>query len=80
MIRTGPMGDWYLPWSSGWNVERLRQHPHGVRLGDIRTGVLREKLLTKNKRVQLRSDDIAGEAARILARRSCDDGRRSRSS
>ena len=66
MIRTGPMGDWYLPWSSGWNVERLRQHPHGVRLGDIRTGVLGEKLLTKNKRVQLRSDDIAGEAARIL--------------
>jgi formate dehydrogenase len=66
MIRTGPMGDRYLPWSSGWSVERLRQHPHGVKLGDIRTGILREKLLTKDKRIHLRNADIAGEAVRIL--------------
>jgi formate dehydrogenase len=66
MIRTGPMGDRYLPWSDGWNVERLRQHPHGVRLGDIRTGILREKLMTKDKRIHLENADIAGEAARIL--------------
>jgi anaerobic selenocysteine-containing dehydrogenase len=67
MIRTGPMGDKYLPWSSGWNVERLREHPHGVKLGEIRTGVLREKLMTADKRVHLRSDDIGREAERLLA-------------
>ncbi len=66
MIRTGPMGDWYLPWSRGWNVARLATYPHGVRLGALRTGVLREKLLTADKRVALRSDDIAREADRLL--------------
>ena len=66
MIRTGPMGDWYLPWSRGWNVARLAEHPHGVRLGELRTGVLRAKLLTADKRVALRSDDIAREADRLL--------------
>jgi anaerobic selenocysteine-containing dehydrogenase len=67
MIRTGPMGDKYLPWSNGWNVERLREHPHGVKLGEIRTGILREKLMTADKRVHLRSDDIGREAERLLA-------------
>lgn len=67
MIRTGPMGDKYLPWSKGWNVERLREHPHGVRLGEIRTGVLREKLMTADKRIHLRSEDIGREAERLLA-------------
>ncbi len=66
MIRTGPMGDRYLPWSRGWNVERLRVHPHGVTLGDIRTGVLRDKLLTSDKRIHLKNDDIGAEAARLL--------------
>jgi anaerobic selenocysteine-containing dehydrogenase len=67
MIRTGPMGDKYLPWSNGWNVDRLREHPHGVKLGEIRTGILREKLMTADKRVHLRSDDIGREAERLLA-------------
>ena len=67
MIRTGPFGDWYLPWSKGWNVARLQQHPHGVRIGTLRTGIIREKLLTKDKRIHLRSDDVAREAERILA-------------
>jgi formate dehydrogenase len=67
MIRTGPMGDWFLPWSKGWNVARLAEHPHGVRLGELRTGVLREKLLTADKRIHLRSDDVAREAERLRA-------------
>ena len=66
MIRTGPMGDRYLPWSSGWSVARLREHPHGVRLGGLRTGILREKLMTADGRVHLQSDDIGREAERIL--------------
>jgi formate dehydrogenase len=66
MIRTGPMGDWYLPWSKGWNLARLGEHPHGVALGEIRTGVLRDKLMTADKRIHLRCHDIAGEAERIV--------------
>jgi anaerobic selenocysteine-containing dehydrogenase len=65
MIRTGPMGDWYLPWSKGWNIARLATHPHGVRLGELRTGILGEKLLTADKRIHFRSDDIAREAERL---------------
>jgi anaerobic selenocysteine-containing dehydrogenase len=67
MIRTGPMGDRYLPWSRGWSVERLRQHPHGVRLGALRTGILREKLMTADKRIHLETPHIAREVERLLA-------------
>jgi len=67
MIRTGPMGDRYLPWSSGWSVARLKEHPHGVRLGELRTGILREKLMTPDKRIHLKNEHIAREAERILA-------------
>ena len=72
MIRTGPMGDRFLPWSRGWNVARLAEHPHGVRLGAVRTGILREKLMTKDKRVHFTSPAIAGEADRLLANRLAD--------
>ena len=58
MIRTGPFGDWYLPWSKGWNVARLKQHPHGVRLGGLRTGIL-ARSCDVDKRIHLRSDDVA---------------------
>ncbi len=66
MVRTGPFGDRYLPWSSGWSIERLKQHPHGVALGAVRTGVLREKLLTKDGRIHLRTEEIGREAERLL--------------
>lgn len=66
MVRTGPFGDRYLPWSSGWSIARLEQHPHGVALGAVRTGVLREKLLTQDKRIHLRAEDIQREAERLL--------------
>jgi formate dehydrogenase len=67
MIRTGPFGDWFLPWRDGWSLARLARHPHGVRLGGLRTGVLGEKLLTPDRKIHLRRDEIAGEAARLLA-------------
>jgi anaerobic selenocysteine-containing dehydrogenase len=70
MIRTGPMGDSYLPWSKGWNLAKVAEHPHGVRLGELRTGILAEKLMTADKRVHLRSDHIAREAERILRERA----------
>src|SRR4029453_15604801 len=70
MIRPGPMGDRYLPWSKGWNIAKVAEHPHGVRLGELRTGILSEKLMTADKRVHLRSEHIAREAERILRERA----------
>ena len=65
MIRTGPYGDGYLPWSSGWNVSRLAAEKHGVRLGAIRTGILREKLLTPDHKIALRRPEIEAEMQRL---------------
>ncbi len=67
MIRTGPHGDRYLPWGSGLNVARLAALPHGVRLGELRTGILAEKLLTADHKISLRAVEIEGEMARLLA-------------
>jgi formate dehydrogenase len=44
MIRTGPLGDKLLPWSSGLSLAAIREHPHGLRLPENRTGVLAEKV------------------------------------
>ena len=74
LIRTGPAGDWFLPWSSGWSVARLREHAHGVRLGSLRTGILREKLRTADRNIHLRRPEIEGELAR-LSRTSVGDER-----
>jgi anaerobic selenocysteine-containing dehydrogenase len=65
MIRTGPYGDGYLPWRSGWSIARLAAAPHGVRLGAIRTGILAEKLLTEDKKIPLRRLEIEREMTRL---------------
>ena len=40
MIRLGPRGDRFLPWSGGWNLRRLAEQAHGVALGEVATGVI----------------------------------------
>jgi formate dehydrogenase len=67
MIRTGPRGDGYLPWRSGWSIARLAAEPHGVRLGALRTGILREKLLTPDGKIPLRRAEIEREMQRLRA-------------
>lgn len=39
MLRTGAFGDKFLPWSSGLNMKKLEQRPHGVDLGPMREGI-----------------------------------------
>jgi anaerobic selenocysteine-containing dehydrogenase len=41
MLRTGPYGDRFLPWSRGWNLRKLRAQPHGVDLGPLEPGLAR---------------------------------------
>ncbi|MEW6267689.1 MAG: molybdopterin dinucleotide binding domain-containing protein [Thermodesulfobacteriota bacterium] len=65
MIRTGPFGDRYLPWRDGLSLARLAEHPHGIELGELRTGVLREKLLTRDRKVHLEHEEISRELARL---------------
>ena len=77
MIRTGPMGDWYLSVVEG--LEHRAARDASARRAARRAfgrASSREKLLTADKRIHLRSDDIAREAERILARADAADDRR----
>jgi formate dehydrogenase len=67
MIRLGPAGDRFLPWRDGFSLARLREHPHGVRVGGIHTGVLGEKLRTADRRIHLWNDALEAELRRLRA-------------
>ncbi|MBZ0253157.1 MAG: molybdopterin-dependent oxidoreductase, partial [Candidatus Methylomirabilis sp.] len=67
MIRLGPYGDKYLPWRKGLTLEKLKEHPHGKLLRPLRAGIAGEKLRTKDKKIALWNEAIAGEVARLAA-------------
>jgi anaerobic selenocysteine-containing dehydrogenase len=65
MIRLGPRGDRYLPWRAGFSLAKVAAHPHGVRLGPIRTGVLGAKLRTGDRRIHLWHPELEAEVERL---------------
>jgi len=69
MIRIGPRGDWFLPWSKGFNLRRLAAHPHGVRLGENATGILAKKIRSKDGKIHLRRPEMEGELRRFESAR-----------
>jgi len=70
MIRFGPRGDRFLPWSGGFNLGRLAAHAHGVKLGEVTTGILRKKIRTRDRKIHLRRREIESELERLAADRS----------
>jgi anaerobic selenocysteine-containing dehydrogenase len=52
LLRTGPLGDRFLPASRGLNLERLRNAPHGIDLGPLQPGVSR-RVLHRDRKVRL---------------------------
>jgi formate dehydrogenase len=72
MIRFGPRGDRFLPWSKGFNLERLAAHSHGVKLGEVATGILQKKVRTRDRKIHLRRPEIEGELGRVV--REASDG------
>jgi formate dehydrogenase len=67
LVRLGPAGDRFVPWSRGLSLAKLAAQPHGVLLPPLRTGVLRDKLRTRDRRVHLDDDEIAAEIHRLRA-------------
>jgi formate dehydrogenase len=67
MIRMGPYGDRYLPWRRGFTLRETAKHPHGVRLPSPRTDVLRQKLRTPDRKVQLWNPALDDELTRLRA-------------
>lgn len=41
LLRLGPHGDRFLPWSNGLNMKKLERAPHGIDLGPLRPGLQR---------------------------------------
>ena len=52
LLRLGPYGDRFLPWSDGLNLDKLKAAPHGIDLGALRPGV-EPHLYHRDKRVHL---------------------------
>jgi anaerobic selenocysteine-containing dehydrogenase len=66
LLRTGPVGDRYGLRRGGWSIKRLRQHPHGVLLGErVETGNLSERITRADGRVDIGSQPILDEAERL---------------
>jgi len=54
LLRLGPYGDRFLPWSDGLSLEKLKAAPHGIDLGALQPGVER-RLYHRDKRIHLTS-------------------------
>ncbi len=65
LLRAGPLGDRYGLKPGGLSLAKLKRHPHGIRLSAKRTGVLRKRLRTRDKRVRLFDPRLAPELARL---------------
>jgi anaerobic selenocysteine-containing dehydrogenase len=66
LLRLGPHGDRFMPWSDGLNLTKLKHAPHGIDLGPLQPGIER-RLYHRDKRIHLASPRIA-EAMSALER------------
>jgi len=60
LIRTGPRGDKFLPWSKGLNMKRIAAAPRGIDLGPIRPGAER-RFFHADRRAHLAEAAIVAE-------------------
>jgi len=76
LLRIGPYGDRFLPWSDGLNLAKLRAAPHGIDLGPLRPGIERN-VYHRDQRVHLTSpriDEALAGLERELAAQDRSDG------
>jgi anaerobic selenocysteine-containing dehydrogenase len=66
LLRLGPYGDRFLPWSDGLNLTKLKAAPHGIDLGPLRPGV-NQHLFHRDRRIHL-SSPLVTEALNGLER------------
>ena len=66
VLRLGPRGDMFGLRRRGLNLDRLRERPHGMVLGDgLPAGMLRGKVRHRGGRVRLDPPEIVEEEARL---------------
>lgn len=59
LLRMGPYGDRFLPWSDGLNMKKLREAPHGIDLGPQPEGIS-HRVCHADGRVQLAAPAFLG--------------------
>jgi len=64
LLRLGPHGDRYLPWSKGLSLKRLAGFAHGVDLGPLEPGVSR-RVLHRDRRIRLAAEPILSALAEL---------------
>jgi anaerobic selenocysteine-containing dehydrogenase len=64
LLRAGPYGDRFLPWSGGLNLDRVRSAPHGIDLGPL-TPRFREKVRTRSGLIELCPGELAADVDRV---------------
>jgi anaerobic selenocysteine-containing dehydrogenase len=52
LLRLGPYGDRFLPWSRGLNLKKLKATPHGIDLGPLLPGIA-HRVLHRDRRMHL---------------------------
>jgi anaerobic selenocysteine-containing dehydrogenase len=68
LLRLGPHGDRFLPWSRGLNMKKVKEAPHGIDLGPLREGV---RVFHRDKKIHLAAQPVLqsiAELAREAAR------------
>jgi len=73
LLRLGPHGDRYLPWSKGLNLRRLAASAHGIDLGPLEPGVAR-RVLHRDRRIRLAARPIMSALAELEANDASSDG------
>jgi anaerobic selenocysteine-containing dehydrogenase len=66
LLRTGPRGDHFLPWSDGLNLEKVRAAPHGIDLGPL-VPMRHERVRTPHGLVELAPAMLLSDAERVDA-------------
>src|SRR3569832_2339745 len=65
LLRMGPHGDKFLPWSKGLNMRKLKEATHGIDLGELEEGVAR-RIFHKDGRIHVGARPIVEEFDRLL--------------
>ncbi|MFW5875443.1 MAG: molybdopterin oxidoreductase family protein [Myxococcota bacterium] len=66
-LRTGRHGKGFAPWKKGLSLAELREHPHGVDLGPLRS-CLPQRLRSRGQRIDLAPDDFLRDVPRLESR------------
>ena len=64
LLRFGPYGDHYLPWSKRLTLKRLAAFAHGLDLGPLEPGMSR-RILHRDKRIRLAPEPILTALAKL---------------